>query len=321
MKKQIENSLKSIFDNATVGIYRTTPDGRILMVNPFLVKLLGYESEEELKKRDLNKKEYYEPGYEREKFIKEIEEKGYFVGESAWKRKDGSTIWVRESAVAIKDEEGNTLYYDGVVEDITELKKKEEQLIKARDDWEAIFNSITDPVIVLAKDHTILDANPATLKALGKSREEVIGKKCFEFFHEDKKIAKGCPMEKLLRSKKPETETMEMEALGGIYIVSVSPVFEKGEITRVVHHAKDVTELKRMIRELEDSEARFRGIFESAVDAIFLMKGDRFIHCNPATLEIFGCEEKDIIGATPYKFSPPKQPDGSNSKKKALELI
>jgi len=319
--QESENRFKSIFENAAVGIYRTTPDGRILMANPFLVQLLGYESEEELKKRDLNEKEYYEPGYERDKFIKEIEKKGYFIGETAWKRKDGRTIWVRESAVAIKDRDGKTLYYDGVIEDISELKKKEAQLIKARDDWEAIFNFITDPVIVLAKDHTILDANPATLKALGKSREEVIGKKCFEFFHGGKKIAKGCPMEKLLKSKKPETETMEMEALGGIYIVSVSPIFEGGNIIRIIHHAKDITELKRIIRELEDSEARFRGIFESAIDAIFLMKGDRFIHCNPAALQIFGCEEKDIIGATPYKFSPPKQPDGSDSKKKALEII
>ncbi|RLF32538.1 MAG: hypothetical protein DRN07_04775, partial [Thermoplasmata archaeon] len=119
-RKEAENKLResemrfrSIFENATVGMYRTTPDGKILMANPFLVKLLGYESEEELKRRDLNEEGYYEPDYKREKFIKEIEKKGYFVGEQAWKRKDGSTIFVRESAVAVRDEDGKTLYYDG----------------------------------------------------------------------------------------------------------------------------------------------------------------------------------------------------------------
>ena len=94
---------------------------KILIANPFLTKLLGYESEEELKKRDLSKKDYFKKGYEREKFLKEIEEKGYFSGISEWKRKDGSTVWVRECAMAIKDEKGKTRYL-GVVEDIAEFR-------------------------------------------------------------------------------------------------------------------------------------------------------------------------------------------------------
>jgi len=293
--KESEARFRGIFENATVGMYRTTPDGKILMANPFLVKLLGYESEDELKRRDLSKDEYYEPGYKREKFIKEIEKKGYFVGESAWKRKDGSTIFVRESAVAVRDEDGKTLYYDGVVEDITELKKTHDELAKARDDWKAIFNSISDPVIVLAKDHTILDANPATLKALGKKGEEVIGKKCFEFFHGDNKAAEGCPMEKLLRSRHPETESMEMDALGGIFLVTVSPVFEGKEITKVIHHAKNITKLKQLIEALQESEEKFRGLVENAHDAIYIITPEGFQYVNPAFEELTGYSSKEIL--------------------------
>lgn len=66
----------------------------------------------------------------------------------------------------------------------------------------------------------------------------------------------------------------------------------------------------------------FKTIFETANDAIFIIKKDRFIECNLKTLEIFRCKKEEIIGETPYdKFSPPLQPDGRNSKEKAIEKI
>jgi PAS domain S-box-containing protein len=69
-------------------------------------------------------------------------------------------------------------------------------------------------------------------------------------------------------------------------------------------------------------EKIYKILFNHANDAIFLMHKDRFIECNPKTLEIFNCSKSEIIGATPYdKFSPEIQPDGTNSKDKALEKI
>lgn len=302
-----EKRFRSMFENATVGMYRTTPEGKIMMVNPFLVKLLGYTSEEELKRRDLNDDAYCEPGYERKHFIKEIEKKGYFIGEQAWKRKDGSTIFVRESAVAVRGEKGKTLYYDGVVEDITELKKTHDELAKARDDWEAIFNSISDPVIVLSRDHIILDANPATLRALGKKKEEVVGKKCFEFFHETDEPAEDCPMETLLSSKHAETETLEMDALGGIFLVTVSPVLDGREITKVIHHAKDITQLKQLIASLQESEERYRTLAENAEEAIIIHDMDgRISYINEYGAKIGGYSQKELIGRNVIEFVPPE---------------
>ncbi len=131
--KESEKRFRSLYENSTIGLYRTTPAGKIILANPTLVKMLGYSSFEELAVRDLEK-DGFEPAYERKLFLEQIEMKGEVTGsESAWNRKDGSVIYVRENARAHCDSNGKSLYYDGTIEDITERKRTEQELINAKE--------------------------------------------------------------------------------------------------------------------------------------------------------------------------------------------
>ncbi len=78
---------------------------------------------------------------------------------------------------------------------------------------------------------------------------------------------------------------------------------------------------KNMEETLQENEARYRALFTSAGDAIFLMDGKFFIECNPQALKLFGCSQEQIAGKTLDQLSPPRQPDGRDSREKAMEKI
>ncbi|MGE5138012.1 MAG: GAF domain-containing protein, partial [Rudaea sp.] len=142
-----EERYRNLVENAPVGIYRTTPDGHILAANPTIVRMLGYNSFEELVRFNLER-EGRAAGYRGKRFAEMLEHDGVVRGlESAWRRRDGAEIYVRENAQAVRAPDGEILYYDGTVEDITERRRVEESerelraLAEALRDTAALLNS------------------------------------------------------------------------------------------------------------------------------------------------------------------------------------
>jgi PAS domain S-box-containing protein len=133
--RQAEGKYRSIFENAGEGIFQTSFEGRYLSANPALARIYGYESPAELLRAftDIAGQLYVDPG-RRAEFVHLLEEQDTVAGfESQVRRKDGSVVWISEKARAVRDVAGALLYYEGSVEDVTERKRAEEALRRARD--------------------------------------------------------------------------------------------------------------------------------------------------------------------------------------------
>ena len=102
-------------------------------------------------------------------------------------------------------------------------------------------------------------------------------------------------------------------------ILAFSKLFSQRKANRRLAHQRNI--LKQTLVDLKTSEEKYKALFSKANDAIFLMDHGTFQDCNDKTLEMFGCKREEIIGQPPYKFSPRTQPDGKNSKEKALHMI
>ncbi|MCK5764649.1 MAG: response regulator [Bacteroidales bacterium] len=102
-------------------------------------------------------------------------------------------------------------------------------------------------------------------------------------------------------------------------ILAFSKLFSQRKANRRLAHQRNI--LKQTLGDLKTSEEKYKALFSKANDAIFLMDHGTFQDCNDKTLKMFGCKREEIIGQPPYKFSPRTQPDGKNSKEKALHMI
>jgi len=133
-EKPTEATYQSIVEHAIEGIFQTTPDGRYLLANPALAEIYGYSSVDELKGgvKEIARQLYVDPA-RRTEFIRLMNQQDAVWGfESPIYRKDGSVIWISENVRVIRAADGSVRYYEGTVEDITERKRVEEELRRAK---------------------------------------------------------------------------------------------------------------------------------------------------------------------------------------------
>jgi len=125
------------------------------------------------------------------------------------------------------------------------LKRREAEAAVRKSDkeWHEIFQAIGQPTIILDKDFNIIKANRRTLETTGLSEQELVGKKCYEIFHNG--LPPNCPMRKMLVSNEHESMEMEVELFRGHFMVSCTPVLdESGQLEKVIHIATDISQLK-----------------------------------------------------------------------------
>ncbi len=176
--RESEARYREVFENAIDGIYRSSPDGRFIAVNPALARMLGFATPQELVDHDTQTGGtplYVKPG-RREEFRALLKSGHYVTGfESEVRRKDGARIWISENVRAITDADGGIRYYEGFVSDVTPRRRLEAELTRASK-LEAVgilaggiahdFNNILTVVlgnITLAEQDTEAQASVAAL--------------------------------------------------------------------------------------------------------------------------------------------------------------
>ncbi len=204
------------------------------------------------------------------------------------------------------NKEKGSLEVERLLSNLIDREKAEEKIKEAQKvldrqyaEKSEIFNAIGNLTLLLDPKHNILAANRAAVTGLGKTEEELRGKKCYEFLHGTSQPPESCPMEKMLRSNSMETSEMVVETLNGTYLVSCTPLFdEKGNLEKVIHITTDITERKRAEEALEESQSRFKSIYQQSPLAIELYDSKGLlIDANPKCLEMFGVSDiHKIIG-------------------------
>lgn len=174
-----EERMRSFMENSLIGFYRTTPQGQILFANNALLRMIGFDSYEEISSRDLDLEGYVDANL-RGEFLRRIAADGMVAGfEVQWRHRDGSAVWVCESAYPVRDEQGNIVYFDGTVENITDRKKAESYLVESEERYRTIFEQAGDYALLLKSIPgdlpIIVDMNQAAVEAHGYTREEIIG--------------------------------------------------------------------------------------------------------------------------------------------------
>jgi PAS domain S-box-containing protein len=195
-----EARYRTLFENMPDGLYQSTPDGRLLMVNQVLVETLGYGSKEELLNVDIARDLYVNPD-ERKTFISRLNEVGkVHNAELVLRRKDGKPVTVIENAHIVRDDKGKVLFYEGTLTDITDRKEMEMELKKYSERLEGmveertkelyaseerlrrIIESSPDTIAVIAPDGKITECNQAALTLLKlPAKEELIGRTFLNF--------------------------------------------------------------------------------------------------------------------------------------------
>jgi PAS domain S-box-containing protein len=159
--QQAEEKYRSIFENSTDGIFQTTSDGRYLSVNPTLANIYGYASPAEVIENltAISQQLYVDPK-RRDEFVAAIAaEDAVSQFESQVYCKDGSIIWISESARAVNDQHGKLLYYEGTVQDITARKQAEASLEKSVALLRATFESTADGILAVDTQGNIVSYN------------------------------------------------------------------------------------------------------------------------------------------------------------------
>ncbi len=216
-----------------------------------------------------------------------------------------------------------------VMRDVSDRVETMERLRESERKSRAAFDLSFGFIGLLTPEGTVLEANRSALEFAGAQLAEVLGQPFWE-----------TPWSKHSQATQERIRAAVRAAAGGEMVhfeaslrfaddsdhtvdFTLKPVFDdSGKVGLLIPEGRDITDYKRAEHALRESEEKYRTLFETAGDAIFLMQDERCIDCNARALEMYGCQTREqLLERRPYEFAPPRQPNGRDSLEFAREKL
>jgi len=291
-----QEKYRAIFENAVVGIFQGTPDGRLISANQAMARMLGYDSPEQLMAEvsDVARQLFVSPSQLREIALLLEENEAVHNVEIEVYRKDRTKRWTQANLRAVRGADGKVVHHEGTVQDITERRRAQKALGESESRYRSLFENMLEGFayckILLDDDGRPIDfIYLAVNNAFGKltGLENVVGKKVSEVIPG---IKESQPelfeiYGRVALTGVPERFEIELKVLGIWLSIST---YGAGNGCFVAAF-DNVTERKRAEEALRQTEEKYRRIFEDAVVGIFQTTPEgRYLSVNPALAQMYG---------------------------------
>lgn len=260
-------------------------------------------------------------------FTQERKERQPYIYEYQITRPDGEECILHATAEWEKDENGALTILRGVVQDITEQRASESKQRESERQLAAFFDQTFQFMWVMDLDGIILKTNKAAESAAPEGLG-MIGKPLWETpWWPDGTVERSRLDDALQEAAKGRTVRMEIrynqnQDTPSVMDFSLKPLKnDKGEAVSLIAEGRDISQLRKTIAALEDSERHYKALFDSAGDGILLLEQDVITECNQKALELFKTTRQALLSNNPFDHSPLFQPDGTPSRKKGLGYL
>ncbi|MFA5328282.1 MAG: PAS domain S-box protein [Prolixibacteraceae bacterium] len=286
------------------GVYKSTHDGKFVEINKAMVQMLGYNSKEELMAIDIKTQLYFEPDDRESITLQEFNEE---MGIFRLKRKDGSEIWVEDHGWYTVDDDGEILFHEGIMREITERKNAEESLRESEERFKMLFEQAPIGYQSLDENGCLIDVNETWLELMGYGKDEVIGRWFGDFLTPEylKLFKSRFDNFKTLGTAHIEFEMIKKDR--SVVIIQLEGRIghtTTGKFKQTHCVLSDITERLKAEKAIADEKILLRTLIDNIPDPIYVkdILGRKLIS-NRADLEVLGLtSENSVIGKTDLEF-------------------
>ena len=291
---------RTLFERNVAGVFRCSFDGRILDCNEAFARIFGCDSRREA--IGYLAQDFYFDSADREGFLARLQKERVLINhEFCYKRRDGSPAWVLENVSLVAADGAAPVVIEGTVIDITERKRTEHRMRM----YGEIFSHTTEAISVLDPSGHFLEQNAAHRRLLGYPDEELLGQFPTAILGDEafSRISEELGQRGIYRGEVACRTRSGTELTVDLSVVTVRN--EKEEVVCHVALKRDITEQKRVLAALRESEERFRSFMNNSPAVAFMRdEQGRYVYVNKAFEALVGKLSAEIVGKTAFDLWP-----------------